>query len=273
MSDWSEITRKILTERDASRFYSSVLFRESVNSTNVWSRELAEAGSPEGTVCIADEQTAGRGRLGRTWASPKGENIYFSLLLRPDFAPERASALTLVIGLSVVQAVRGMDDVSLANAGIKWPNDAVINHRKLCGTLTEMKAEAGKIHYVIIGTGINVNQVEFAEEIREKAASLKRENGGYDVDRGQLLASVLLHFRGNYEKYCRRGDFSLLADDYNAMLVGRGGKVRIEDPKGAYIAVSRGIAADGALIVELPDGEIREIRSGEVSVRGLNGYV
>ncbi|MDO4805103.1 MAG: biotin--[acetyl-CoA-carboxylase] ligase [Lachnospiraceae bacterium] len=272
MSDWPDITRQILKERDASRFYSSILFRETVGSTNEWVRELDEADFPEGTVCIAEEQTAGRGRRGRAWESPKGENIYFSLLLRPAFAPERASALTLVMGLSVAQAVRSLGG-PLPSTGIKWPNDVVLNHRKICGILTEMKADIGKIHYVCIGTGINVNQTEFAEELRDKATSLKLENGGRDVDRGRLLASVLLHFQENYGKYCKAQDFSLLANDYNALLIGRGGQVRIEDPQRAYIATSRGIAADGALIVELADGTVQEIKSGEVSVRGLYGYV
>ena len=161
MSDWTEITRQILDERGASRFYSNVLFRETVGSSNEWVRELGEVFFPEGTVGVTDEQTAGKGRLGRTWVSPAGENIYFSLLLRPEFAPEHASAMTLVMGLSVAQGVR---DVTGLDVGIKWPNDVVHDHRKVCGILTEMKAEVGKIHYVVIGTGINVHQTAFAEK-------------------------------------------------------------------------------------------------------------
>ncbi len=270
MSDWSEITRKILEERGASRFYSNVLFRESVDSSNEWVKELAEVYFPEGTVGITDAQTAGKGRLGRTWVSPGGENIYFSLLLRPEFAPEHASALTLVMGLSVAQAIC---DVTGLPVGIKWPNDVVISRKKICGILTEMKADIGKIHYVVIGTGINVNQTAFAEEIRSTATSLKIENGGKDAERGSLLAAVLIRFRENYLKYCETQNFALLTDAYNELLVSRGLRVRIEDPKGEFVATSRGITETGGLIVELEDGKTREITSGEVSVRGLYGYI
>ena len=269
MSDWTEITRQILDERGASRFYSNVLFRETVGSSNEWVRELGEVFFPEGTVGVTDEQTAGKGRLGRTWVSPPGENIYFSLLLRPEFAPEHASAMTLVMGLSVAQGVR---DVTGLDVGIKWPNDVVHDHRKVCGILTEMKAEVGKIHYVVIGTGINVNQTAFAEEIARTATSLKLAKGA-EVDRGILLASVLLHFRENYDKYCRTEDVSLLAEEYDELLVSRGKQIRVEDPNGAYTAVSRGITGKGGLVIELPDGTTREIVSGEVSVRGLYGYI
>jgi len=269
MSDWSEITRQILEEQGAHRFYSNVFFRPSVDSSNEWVKELGEFYFPEGTVGIADEQTAGKGRLGRTWVSPSGENIYFSLLLRPEFAPEHASGLTLVMGLSVAQAIR--EETGLP-VGIKWPNDVVIDQKKVCGILTEMKAEIGKINYVVVGTGINVNQTEFAEEIRSMATSLKLENGGNEVERGVLLASVLIHFKENYLKYHETEDISLLTDAYNDLLVNRGQQVRIEDPKGAYVATSRGISSSGGLIVELEDGTTQEITSGEVSVRGMYGY-
>lgn len=269
MSDWSEITRQILEERGASRFYSNVFYRDSVDSSNEWVKELGEVHFPEGTVGIADAQTAGKGRRGRIWVSPSGENIYFSLLLRPEFSPEHAAALTLVMGLSVAQAIREVTDLPV---GIKWPNDVVINHKKVCGILTEMKAEVGKIHYVVIGTGINVNQTEFAEEIRNMATSIKIESGDNDADRGELLAHVLLYFKENYLKYCETEDVSLLINSYNDLLVSRGLQVRIEDPKGEYIAISRGITRTGGLVVECEDGTTREITSGEISVRGLYGY-
>ena len=269
MSDWSEITRQILEERGASRFYSNVFYRDSVDSSNEWVKELGEVHFPEGTVGIADAQTAGKGRRGRTWVSPSGENIYFSLLLRPEFSPEHAAALTLVMGLSVAQAIREVTDLLV---GIKWPNDVVINHKKVCGILTEMNAEVGKIHYVVIGTGINVNQTEFAEEIRNMATSIKIESGDNDADRGVLLAHVLLYFKENYLKYCETEDVSLLINSYNDLLVSRGLQVRIEDPKGEYIAISRGITRTGGLVVECEDGSTREITSGEISVRGLYGY-
>ena len=174
-----------------------VHYRDLVDSTNTWAKDLAKEGMPEGTICVTDAQTAGKGRRGRTWISPKGESIYMSLILRPEILPEQASMLTLVMGLSVVEACEKLYQV---DAHIKWPNDMVINGKKVCGILTEMSLAGSKIDYVIVGTGINVNQSSFAEEIQKTATSIALEVG-HVVDRKELQDAVLEIFAYNYEKF------------------------------------------------------------------------
>ncbi len=285
-----DYTRKLadnLGEADA--FYPAIYFGESVDSTNEWIKRLAREGAPRGTTACAEEQTAGKGRSGHVWVSPAGENIYFSILLRPSFPPEKAPGLTLVMGLSVTEALQRMG----LPAGIKWPNDAVTGGKKVCGILTELMVEPGSTYYVVVGTGINVNQTLFAEEISRTATSVRlalrekleavpgesqpaaQPDATMDdlVDRSQVLAEVLKRFAENYAAYEKTGDLTGLIDSYNALLVNRGRQVRIEDPKGPYLAVSRGIDATGALLVEKENGEVVAVDSGEVSVRGLYGYV
>ena len=247
---WADRAASLLVKESADDFYKKILYRESTGSSNEWMKEAGAAGEPACTVGIAEEQTAGKGRLGRTWVSPKGENIYFSLLLRPDAAPRHAASLTLVMGLSTAQAIRETTGLPV---GIKWPNDVVINHRKVCW--------------------INVNQTEFAEGISATATSLRLEADMQEIDRADLLVSVLRHFRENFILYEKTEDLFGLREEYDALLVNRGERVRIEDPKGPYTAVSKGIDATGALIVVREDGTEERISSGEVSVRGLYGYV
>lgn len=245
-------------------------YRESVGSTNNEVKALAGQGAPEGLIMIAEEQTAGRGRSGHSWDMNPGDSIAFTVLLRPSFKPERASALTLVMGLSCAQGIR---DASGIESGIKWPNDAVVNGKKICGILTEMEVSGDKISWVVVGTGINVNNESFAPELADKATSLKLENGGRTVSRAAVAASVLHRFRRNYETYAKTEDLSGLIDSYNEILVNFGREVRIEDPDRPYIAKSRGIDRMGRLLVIKEDGTEEKISTGEVSVRGLYGYV
>ncbi len=266
---WADDVKKYL-KLLGEEFYD-VHYYETVDSTNECVKREAKAGAPEGLVIIGEEQTGGKGRLGRTWVSPAGEAVYFSFLLRPSFAAQHASALTLVMGLSVAQAIR--ETIALP-AEIKWPNDIVINGKKICGILTEAQLGGnGKMDFVVIGVGINVNNGAFPAELADKATSLKKEWGGRDVNRAMVTATALKYFHSNYEKYKRTEDLSGMIRDYDFLLVSRDCEVRIEDPNGAYIAVSRGIDRDGRLIVEKEDGSEERIASGEVSVRGLYGYV
>jgi len=262
---------------EAAAFYPRILYRETVDSTNEWIKRMAAEGAPGGTTACADCQTAGKGRSGRVWVSPAGENIYFSILLRPSFPAEKAPGLTLVMGLSVTEALRRMG----LDVGIKWPNDAVYGGKKLCGILTELMITPGSGYYVVVGTGINVNQTAFAGEISRTATSVRLAfmedpssgNGNEPVARDRLLAEVLKSFFKNYAEYEKTGDLTGLLPAYNSLLMNRGRQVRIEDPKGPYLAVSRGIDAKGALLVEKEDGGIVAVDSGEVSVRGIYGYV
>lgn len=273
-----------------------ICFRETVDSTNLWAKQMAKEGAPEGTLAFADMQTAGRGRRGRAWASPPGTSIYMSLILRPAIRPEQASALTLVMGLSVAQGVqRVLDGLSAEKpagcgdgleagtqvsgelrTGIKWPNDVVIRGKKICGILTEMSAGPEGVDYVVIGTGINVNNRSFSPELSDMASSLALEAGlpeGVTVSRSQVRDAVLEAFAGNYEVFLQSGDLRGLMEDYNQILANRNRQVRVLDEKAPFSGIARGINAGGALLVERDGQKLEAVCAGEVSVRGLYGYV
>ncbi len=246
-----------------------IVYYEETDSTNNRAKDAGEKGRQHGTLFVADQQSAGKGRRGRRWVSPSGTSIYMSLLLRPEIAPNSAPMLTLVMGLSVAEGIRrvtGMD------AGIKWPNDIVVNKKKICGILTEMAAEMEYINYVVIGVGINVNQREFPSEIRDMATSLRME-GGHTYQRSEIVAAVLEEFEKNYKTFTESKDLSGIQDAYNAILVNRRQEVKVLEPGNEYEAFAEGINKTGELIVDLPDGSKKEIFSGEVSVRGLYGYI
>lgn len=258
----------------------SLYYYDETDSTNARIGELAGAGAPDGTLAVADKQTAGRGRRGRGWDSPPGMNIYMSLLLRPDMDPSDAPMITILMALAVCESVTEVtggenagDDTPAAR--IKWPNDIVIRGRKVCGILTEMNMEAGRISGVIVGVGINVNQGErnlFPEEIRDTATSLKLECG-HAIDRSILIAMIMERFEDLYGRFTDSGDLAYLTDRYDELLVSRDREVRVLDPQGEYTGISRGIDDRGELLVETPDGEVHRVYAGEVSVRGLYGYV
>lgn len=241
-------------------------------STNIDAKRYAEEGEPHGTTVVANMQSAGRGRRGRLWQSPAGSAIYMTIMLKPQFVPDKASMLTLVMALSVADAIV---EVTGLSAGIKWPNDIVVNKKKVCGILTEMNAELDYIQYVVIGVGINVNNnspEEFPEEIRQTATSLKIETG-MQISRAALLERVLAHFEKNYNIFTQSLDLSALMEAYDARLLNLNAEVRVLDPKGEYTGIARGINPAGELLVEKENGEVVPVYAGEVSVRGLYGYI
>lgn len=266
-----------------------VFYKKETGSTNIDCKQLAEGGQPHGTLAVADRQENGRGRRGRNWQSPAGESIYMSLLCRPDFSPERAPMLTLVMGVSVAEAVERYTGLEVK---IKWPNDIVVKGRKICGILTEMEMglETKEIQYLVIGVGINVNNGfagmqetgdwekargrAFPEELRDKATSLFLEAGraGEKMLRAPLVSWVMEAFEKNYELFLRTLDLSLLRECYNGYLVSRNAAVNVLDPDGAYQGISREIDKQGDLLVETKDGEVKKVYAGEVSVRGIYGY-
>lgn len=248
-------------------------FFEETGSTNPDAKRFAEEGEPHGTTVVAERQTAGRGRRGRSWVSPAGKSVYFTIVVRPKFDPDKASMITLVMALSVAEAIQ---EVTGLPAGIKWPNDIVVNGKKVVGILTELSVtpEMNEIQFLVAGVGVNVNQdsaEEFPEEIRETATSLKIESGRR-IARAVLLERILTRFEENYETFERTLDLSLLKESYEARLAGKDAGVRVLDPAGEYTGISRGINKTGELIVERENGETVLVYAGEVSVRGMLGY-
>lgn len=241
-------------------------------STNTDAKRYADKGAPHGTTVVADMQTAGKGRRGKIWQSPQGSSIYMTIMLKPDFPPDKASMLTLVMALSVAEAI---EETTGLSGGIKWPNDIVVNRKKVCGILTEMNAESDHIQYVVIGVGINVNNAspeEFPEEIRQTATSLKIESGT-QISRAVLSERVLSHFEKNYDMFVRTLDLTLLKEAYEKRLLNFNTEVKVLDPKGEYEGIARGINEIGELLIEKEEGEIVPVYAGEVSVRGLYGYI
>ena len=245
----------------------TVHFARETDSTNLWIKRLAKEGAPEGTLALAEFQSAGRGRLGRSWEVPEGTSVMMSILLRPKFEPQYAPTLTLVMGMAVAKAVKKLGfDVS-----IKWPNDVVVSHKKICGILTEMGVRDGKIDYAVIGVGINVNIREFPEEMADKATSLYLESGR-EFDRSQIPGLVMEAFEEYYEKFAATCDLSGLKEKYESILANYNQPVRVL-AKEPYEGVARGITDGGELLVEKTDGTIVAVSAGEVSVRGLYSYV
>lgn len=266
----SEIASRLHTKWAGRKLY----YLESTGSTNTDAKRLAEEGEPHGTTIVANMQTAGRGRRGRTWQSPAGANTYFTILLKPDFSPDKASMLTLVMALSVAEAI---EEITGLKADIKWPNDIVVHKKKVVGMLTEMSTtpEMDEIQYVVIGVGTNVNYdspEDFPEELRPTATSLRME-AGHLINRAALTERMLARFEVNYEKFEETLDLSGLMDSYEKHLINVGAQVRVLDPAGEYTGISRGINAVGELLVEKENGETINVYAGEVSVRGLYGYV
>ena len=246
-----------------------VRYFDTLDSTNICAKRMAEEGAPNGTLVIADKQTAGRGRCGRVWETPKGTAIAMTLLMRPNLRPEKASMLTLVMGMAVTRAV---NELYSLNCQIKWPNDIIINGKKLVGILTEMSTQIDYINHVTIGVGINVNLTEFPEEIRETATSLRLECG-HVVKRAPLIAAVMKRFEQNYTIFLEHGDLSGLKERYSELLVNKDREVRILGAKEQYNAYALGINQTGELIVRKEDGTEEAVYAGEVSVRGVYGYV
>lgn len=240
---------------------------ECVDSTNLYAGRIAEQ-AEHGTLIVAEEQTCGKGRRGRSWETEKRVNVMMTLLLRPEIRKERASQLTLLMAMAVV---RGIRDLTGLAAKIKWPNDIVVNEKKVCGILTEMKMKTDDSYDVMIGTGINVNQMEFSEELIH-AGSLKTELGK-DISREELIARILDVFEELYEVFTETEDLSGLYEEYNEVCVNVGCQVRVLEPGNEYVGTAHGINKIGELVVQKETGETVCVYAGEVSVRGLYGYV
>lgn len=259
---------------------NSVILYDEIDSTNNGAKILGNQGAVDGTLVVADMQTAGKGRLGRSFSSPAGEGIYMSLLLRPSVGFASFSQITL---LSAYALVKTLEEYPELSPQIKWPNDIVVNGKKVVGILTEANSEK---KYAVLGIGINVNNKNFPDNLQETATSLFLESG-IKYERSALIESFLIYFNQCYQQFLRQGNLAFLQDEYNHYLAGFGQEIYLiphdqtMQTKNPYLIDTKqltpylcmGIDPVGNLICRHEDGTLITVNSGEVSVRGLHGYM
>lgn len=245
-----------------------IFYFPSIDSTNTKANQLAEEGYPTGTLVVAERQESGKGRRGRNWASPEGNGIFMTLILKPEINPNNASMLTLVAALAVSKAITKCTG---RPAGIKWPNDIVMNGKKVCGILTEMSAQFDYVNHIVIGIGINVHNESFPEELSHMATSLYLESKEH-FNRAALIEEILEQFEDYYAVYLKTEDLSGLVKEYDNSLVNRNQQVKVLDPKEPFEGKAMGITPRGELIVDTWESR-KLVYAGEVSVRGIYGYV
>ena len=241
-----------------------IIYLRSVDSTNRYARELAARGAAEGTLVVADEQTAGRGRRGRGWLSPAGEGVFMSLILRPQAHPSQVAGLSLQAALATARAIASVTGL---DARIKWPNDIVCGGKKVCGMLLEMNADEQSVRDVVAGIGINVHQREFPPEIAQTAASLDLLTGT-SVNRAALVRACLQEF----ETVSSMAQAGTLMDAYRERSATLAQRVRVIAPSGTFTGTALEVTDSGSLIVLDEQGQRREVLAADVSVRGLMGY-
>lgn len=260
---------EVKSRLDTEWIGKEIHFFEVTDSTNNEAGRLAENGAPHGTLVLAEKQEKGKGRRGRQWVTPARSAVSMSLILRPQIAPPCASMLTLVMGLAVAYGCR---DCCGVQAKIKWPNDIVVDGKKICGILTEMSSEIDYIRHIVIGAGINTCVENFPPELQKTAVSLHQLTGSRP-DRAALIAACMKRFEEFYAVFLQTQDLSGLREPYNALLAGLGNEVRVLEPGSEYSGRSEGINARGELQVRRADGSLTEVYAGEVSVRGVYGYI
>ena len=245
-----------------------IFYYDVTESTNTRVKELIEDGHPSGVLAVSNQQTAGKGRRGRSWESPAGAGIFMSLALKPEINPNNASMLTLVTALAVSKAITNLTG---HEALIKWPNDIVMNGKKICGILTEMSAQFDYINNIVIGIGINVHKQIFPDDIVDKATTIDEECGQF-IRRAELIEEIWEQFEKYYSIFLETEDLSAMVREYNGLLVSMNKQVKVLDPKEPFEGKAMGITPRGELIVDTWESR-KLVSSGEVSVRGIYGYV
>ncbi|WP_018590154.1 biotin--[acetyl-CoA-carboxylase] ligase [Terrisporobacter glycolicus] len=244
----------------------NIIHLESVDSTNDYLKKIGND-VQDGTVVISEEQTKGKGRLGRNWQSKSKEGIWMSIILKPEIIPYKAPFITLIAGAAIVKALNNLQ----VPANIKWPNDIIINNKKVSGILTELSAEIERINYVVVGIGMNVKSLDFDKELEEKATSLYKEN--YHLSRVEIVSQVLYEFENLYNDYIKndyKEEILKICKEYSAIL-NKDVYIIKDDEKELVKCID--ISDNGNLIVMDDKDNIQEILSGEVSIRGVKGYV
>lgn len=243
-------------------------YHDAVDSTNRAAGDLARQGAVEGAVVVADAQTAGRGRMGRRWESPAGENLYFSVLLTPDIEPARVPQLALVAAVAVHEGLA--ECCPEIKAHIKWPNDILVVGRKVAGILCEANIEADRVHRVVLGVGINVNGTSVPRALHTTATTL-RLAGGREVSRPALLAAVINRLEPRYEGWLQAGSLSSLLDYFERHSALNGRPVAAENPSGVVRGTARGVTPTGKLVIETADGARLHLLAGDVHLLPLGG--
>lgn len=252
---------EILHGLDVRKVGKSIICLEETDSTNARARQLGEDGVADGTVIIADRQSAGRGRLGRRWESPTGVNLYTSILLRPLIPVQQAPQLTF---LSAVAVAESLSQLYQLPARVKWPNDVLVNGRKIAGLLNEMNAETEQVHFVILGVGVNLNMTgeQFPEELNYPATSVFLETGE-KVDRVLFIRTFLEKLDGFYTEFIADG-FVPIRRRWEALCELMNARVRIDQQQGALQGTVVGLDNDGALRLQLDDGRVERVLAGDV---------
>lgn len=241
-----------------------VYYYSSVDSTNILAKKLAVQGAPAGTLVLAEEQTGGKGRLGRNWVSPFGKGLWFSLILRPPITPLDAPK---IVTLAAVALQEGVADFTGLPVQIKWPNDLYLTKKKVAGVLVEMSGEMDTVNYLVIGIGINVNlaQEDFCQELQATATSLFLGKGE-KISRLGLLQSILAKLEESYHLFMD-GNYLLLVEKWRQASCTLGKEVKVTTPREVIEGTAVDFAADGSLLVLLKDGSSRQIMAGDVTLR------
>jgi len=246
------------------RLGRSILFSREVDSTNEWAKESAMYGAQEGTVVIAETQTKGRGRLGREWISPTG-GLWFSLILRPRLCPAEGVKLTFVAGLAVAKVLREMFGLDVET---KWPNDALVNGKKICGIFTEMNTTGETVNFVVVGVGVNANfnaEKVFPEELTRVTTSLESELGR-KVQLEELFKGLLERLENLYELFIKEG-FNPVLEEWKGYAGFLGRRVEVTSPTERLSGLALDVDHDGALVIRLEDERTRRIFVGDVSLQ------
>ena len=256
------VTPELLKKRlKGGRFGKRIFHFFKTDSTNRVAMELGFAGEPEGTVVLAEEQTAGRGRAGRSWHSERGTGLYFTLLVRPKLAPAQAPLLTMLAGLSAHAAIEKQTGLV---PELKWPNDLMLSGKKLGGILTEMHAEPSAVRFVVLGIGINVNQERFPGELASIATSLRKESGRRNY-RLELLVRLLTQFETDYNRFLREGPGFVVERFQSVSNFAKGRRVRVETGEESYVGTTAGLSPEGLLLVARDNGQVTTVIAGDVS--------
>ncbi|UTR14659.1 biotin--[acetyl-CoA-carboxylase] ligase [Salipaludibacillus sp. LMS25] len=249
----------ILSYLSDDSLFTNVMFYRSVNSTQIAAQKHVSDGMTHGTLVVADEQKNGKGRLGRTWSSEKGLGVWMSLIVKPDIAFEQAPQLTLLTAVAVTRAIEKMSDVEIT---IKWPNDLLINGKKVCGILTEMQADTDRLLSVIIGIGLNVNHQKFPDPLTDIATSLFVETGK-TYHRAQLIGTILDEFTKLYHIYLEDG-FTIIKPLWEAHASSIGKRIKARTVTAVIEGKALGINNDGVLLLKDEAGKLHKIYSADI---------